>query len=257
VKHVLAERALELENAWAAVVGDDPLRKDAQAVFGGRNLTSLIPPATLDPTWDVGLRLSEFVTDHRSDLEALEARAGATLDNEMEDFGQATFVLLVKALSEWSDGEMGRLRGDLLRRYIGFPIWDAITYPIAVEHEVGERDGQIALYRVSPRETRLVQPVDPQKPKLSGMSTHHFGAFFARPGREKDYLWGRIDGCCQLIALLIDMLRDDGKASAIDGPALMRQACTAVLDEEWDHVPNARDLAEYMRSQITDPAPAT
>ena len=76
------------------------------------------------------------------------------------------------------------------------------------------------------------------------MATHHFGAFFARPGREQDYLWGRIDGCCQLVALLIDRLGEDGRASAIDGKAFMRDACVAALEEEWSHVPNARELAD-------------
>ena len=120
----------------------------------------------------------------------------------MGSFGGTTFTLLLAALADWREGRRAELRADLLRRYIGFPIWDAITYPLTVEHGVGERDGQIELYRVSPRETQIVQPPDRTKPKLAGMATHHFGAFFARPGREQDYLWGRIDGCCQLVALL-------------------------------------------------------
>jgi hypothetical protein len=89
------------------------------------------------------------------------------------------------------------------------------------------------------------------------MGVHHFGAFFDRPSRERDYLWGRIDGCCQLIALTIDVLREHGSTGAVDSKALMRQACVAVLEEEWHHVPEARDLAEHLWHQVSaDPPPA-
>jgi patatin-related protein len=257
VKRVLFERASDLERAWDGLVADAELRSRARAVFERTALEALLPPAELDPEWDLDAKLTEFVAANRSDLEGLEERARAALDDVMDAFGAKTFTRLLAALADWREGRQARLRADLLRRYIGFPIWDAITYPITVEHEVSERDSQIALYRVSPRETQVVQPPNTNTPKLAGMATHHFGAFFARPGREQDYLWGRIDGCCQLIALLIDRLREDGKASAIDGTAFMREACVAALEEEWSHVPNARDLANDMWKQVTDkPAPA-
>jgi patatin-related protein len=252
VKHVLFRRAAELERAWDTLAADDELRNRATAVFGGKALRALVPPVEFDPDWDLDTKLTELVAANRADLEALEERARAVLAGVMGAFGAQTFTHLVAALVDWRDGEQARLRADLLRRYIGFPIWDAITYPITVEHEVGERDGQIGLYRVSPRETRVVQPPDGTTPKLAGMATHHFGAFFARPGREQDYLWGRIDGCCQLVALLVDRLRHDGNPSQIDGPAFMRDACAAALEEEWSHVPNARDLATHLWKQVTD-----
>ena len=257
VKHVLFERALDLEHAWDTLVADDDLRTRAHATFGGAALRGLLPPAEFDPDWDLDTKLGEFVAANAADLEALETLARAVLEKAMGSFGGTTFARLLAALADWREGRRAELRADLLRRYIGFPIWDAITYPLTVEDGVGERDGQIELYRVSPRETQIVQPPDRTKPKLAGMATHHFGAFFARPGREQDYLWGRIDGCCQLVALLIDRLRQDGRASAIDGPAFMRDACAAALEEEWSHVPNARELATHLWSQVTDrPTPA-
>ena len=48
------------------------------------------------------------------------------------------------------------------------------------------------------------------------MGVHHFGAFFDRPSREQDYLWGRIDGCCQLITLMLDVLREHGSTDAVE-----------------------------------------
>ena len=252
VKSVLAGRAAALRGVWDALMADDKLRAQATTVFGRDALRALIPPPELDPSWDLDERLEEFIKHHLQALRALEKQATAQVRGVMDGFGQETFAALLEALSDWS-GERGKaLRLDLLRRYVGFPIWDAITYPIAVEHEVGERDGEIGIYRVSPRETSLVSPPDPKVPKLAGMSVHHFGAFFDRSSREKDYLWGRIDGCCQLITLMLDVLRDRGSTDAIQPSALMRRACVAVLTEEWPHVPGAHDLAEHLWRQVSD-----
>jgi len=255
VKHVLSERASDLEHAWDTLVADDDLRTRAHGTFGGAALGGLLPPAEFDPDWDLETKLSEFVAANASDLEALETLARAALENAMGSFGGTTFTHLLAALADWREGRRAELRADLLRRYIGFPVWDAITYPLTVEHGVGERDGQIELYRISPRETSLVTPPDRTAPKLAGMSVHHFGAFFDRSSRERDYLWGRIDGCCQLITLVLDVLRTHGSADAIDPTALMRRACVAVLREEWPHVPGARDLAEHLWRQVSDDPP--
>ena len=255
VKSVLAGRAAALRGVWDALMADDELRAQATTVFGRDALRALIPPPELDPSWDLDERLEEFIKHHLQALRALEKQATAQVRGVMDGFGQETFAALLEALSDWS-GERGKaLRLDLLRRYVGFPIWDAITYPIAVEHEVGERDGEIGIYRVSPRETSLVSPPDPKVPKLAGMSVHHFGAFFDRSSREKDYLWGRIDGCCQLITLMLDVLRDRGSTDAIQPSAFMRRACVAVLTEEWPHIPGAHDLAEHLWRQVSDDPP--
>jgi hypothetical protein len=38
--------------------------------------------------------------------------------------------------------------------------------------------------------------------KLAGSGLGHFGAFLRRPGRDKDYLWGRLDGADRIMRLL-------------------------------------------------------
>ena len=255
VKSVLAGRAAALAGVWDALMGDGELRAQATAIFGREALRPLIPPTDFDPSWDLEERLEEFIAHHLAGLKALESRAATQVDGVMGGFGQETFRQLLQAVSGWSGSRDEAVRLDLLRRYVGFPIWDAITYPIAVEHEVGERDGEIGIYRISPRETSLVSPPDPKAPKLAGMSVHHFGAFFDRSSREQDYLWGRIDGCCQLITLMLDVLRERGSTDAIQPTALMRQACVAVLTEEWPHVPGAHDLAEHLWRQVSDDPP--
>ena len=57
---------------------------------------------------------------------------------------------------------------------------------------------------MSPRDAKLLPPLDPSKPKqLAGFEKMHFGAFFDRAGRENDYLWGRLDGAERLIGLVL------------------------------------------------------
>ena len=133
VKHVLFERASDLEHAWDTLVADDDLRARAHGTFGGAALQGLLPPAEFDPDWDLETKLSEFVAANASDLEALETLARAALEKAMGSFGGTTFTRLLAALADWREGRRAELRADLLRRYIGFPIWDAITYPLTVE----------------------------------------------------------------------------------------------------------------------------
>ena len=104
--------------------------------------------------------------------------------------------------SELSAGWAPERRAELLVRYLGFPFWDLILYPIQSLADAGERDA-IEVVRMSPRDAKLLPPLDPDKPKLAGFATMHFGAFFDRAGRERDYLWGRLDGAERMIGLLL------------------------------------------------------
>jgi hypothetical protein len=67
----------------------------------------------------------------------------------------------------------------------------------------------VEVLRVSPLDVGLLRvPPDPEHPdappvKLKGVAAGHFGAFFQRPWRENDYLWGRLDAVERLIWLLI------------------------------------------------------
>ena len=77
------------------------------------------------------------------------------------------------------------VRLDLFTRYLGFPFWDVITFPVTMLTGLEERD-TIEVVRFSPRDTDLL--ADPQTPKLKGAALGHFGAFFHRSDRENDYL---------------------------------------------------------------------
>jgi hypothetical protein len=65
-----------------------------------------------------------------------------------------------------------------------------------------------------------------------------------RGGREKDYLWGRLDGAERLISIL---LRDSPEE---DKERWCMEAFRAILEEDEQAVPNAADLVRFVRSEI-------
>src|SRR4029079_3451026 len=148
---------------------------------------------------------------------------------------------LLQLRQGWDD----RVRSDLLIRYLGFPFWDILLYPIQALSDVGENDS-VEIGRMSPRDThRIPVPTLPgQKKKLIGAESHHFGAFLSRKGREQDYLWGRLDGAERLIGIL---LADAGEA---DKARWCKEAFRAILEEDEQAVPNAAALVEHVRGSI-------
>jgi patatin-related protein len=253
VKAVVAERAAALDAASAAVAAATEITRAAADVFAPGNLEALLPPAEDRPGWDADAALDAFVSRHAAGLRNLQTRAAETLGARMHDFGRTTFELLSKALAGCS---ATAARRDLLVRHIGFPLWDAITFPIAVQRGVTERDGQIEIRRISPLETSAVTPPE-GAPKLYGTGVHHFGAFFEERFRQNDYLWGRLDGCCQLVDLIVRRMLPADEADAFDAAPYARDACRAALQQEWQRLDKVRDLAANVWSQVTaEPPPA-
>ena len=56
---------------------------------------------------------------------------------------------------------------------------------------------------MSPHDSRLLAPLDAAEPKLKGIGTGHFAAFFKRRYRENDYLWGRLDAAERIVGLVL------------------------------------------------------
>jgi hypothetical protein len=133
----------------------------------------------------------------------------------------------------------------LLVRYLGFPFWDVLLYPIQALSDVGERD-HVEIVRMSPRDThRIPVPSSPKQPtKLVGATSHHFGAFLSRTGREQDYLWGRLDGAERLIGILL------ADADEADKDRWCKEAFRAILEEDEQAVPNAAALVRHVRTTI-------
>ena len=183
-----------------------------------------------------------YVQDHLADLGALEQALQKFLKAELATFTGDLYADLFQRTQSWAEER----KRALLSRYLGFEWWDLLLYPVQALSDVGERD-KVEVVRLSPRDaTRIPSPQPAGQPKLVGAGQHHFGAFLSkRDGREKDYLWGRLDGAERLLGIV---LRD---ATEADNELWFRKVASAILEEDKDALPNAGDLVGYVRSKVT------
>ncbi len=184
-----------------------------------------------------GLDAEAFVVAHRDELDATVTGLRDVLERTLDGFSAGLYRDLEALTASW-DAERRR---DVLVRYFGFPFWDVLLYPIQALCDVGERD-KVEVVRLSPHDATLLAPPAGER-KVKGAARHHFGAFFSRPDRENDYLWGRLDGAEQLIRLL---LPDDPELVA----EWARRAFAAIVDEEAGTLIHIRPLVAHLRSQI-------
>jgi patatin-related protein len=187
-----------------------------------------------------GFDAHAFVQEHGAQLDELEEALRAYLKQQLSGFTADLYSGLLQLTEGWSDER----RWDLLVRYLGFPFWDVLLYPIQALSDIGERD-HVEIVRLSPRDSHRI-PVEgePNQKKLIGAQKGHFGAFLSRRGREQDYLWGRLDGAERLIGILLADGPDEDKQRWCD------EAFRAILKEDQQAVPKASDLVRRVRETI-------
>ena len=202
------------------------------------DVLAVFAQAPIDASIDHGRGPAEYAAGHADELARLEQAFGKALEAKLAGSGEA----LYRRLHDLSEGWAPERRADLLVRYLGFPYWDVLLYPIQAVADVGERDA-IEVVRMSPRDTKLLPPLDPRNPKLAGAGKMHFGAFFDRAGRENDYLWGRLDGAERLIGLVLGAgFTDDERAG------WCRKAFAAIVEEEDGALAKAKPLLDHVRN---------
>lgn len=96
--------------------------------------------------------------------------------------------------------------GRVAHDYHGFGARDQVLYPLLVVSGIRERD-VIHTVRVSPFDARSGLCDKSLAQKVAGVKVGHFGAFFKRSWRSNDILWGRLDGVCELVDVLVDEAR--------------------------------------------------
>lgn len=228
-----------LDEILAALAKDREIVGALQEIFSEENVKDANPDDRLD--------LGRFVDAHRDTLVGVRAKIRGVVSRTLPAFEeglQADLLDLRDRCGAW-------LKHDLVTRYLGFPFWDMLVFPLQAVSSVGERD-HVEVYRMSPNDVRLLGEKD-----LRGMSLFHFGAFFDRGGREGDYLWGRLDAAERLVKLLLDVrghpptLASPGAPSAVEPtPALDELAVEclpafrAILAEERSALPNYEKLPE-------------
>jgi patatin-related protein len=205
------------------------LTDEVLACFGQASVDDWILERKLGP--------AEFVEERAKPLAKVEQEFGKALEAALQGFGERLFEDVFEVARGWPPER----RQEILVRFLGFPIWDSLLYPMQALADAGERDA-VSIVRMSPLDAKLLPPLDPSKPKLSGVGIMHFGAFFSRAGRESDYLWGRLDGAERLIGLLLGDAPEDERALWVG------RAFAAIVEEEEQALPKARELLDHARS---------
>jgi patatin-related protein len=247
-KERLYERVASLRVINATVAEDTLLVDTAREAFSPEEMSSA--------RGDDDTALDEFLARQGGRLDAVRGRAASIVSRALPPIELQLHRDLLDIMSEWDDD----LRGDLLTRYLGFPFWDILVFPLQDTSGVGERD-HVEVYRMSPHDVNLLAPREKKKrekwkkEKLKGMSLFHFGAFFDRQGRECDYLWGRLDAVERLVKLLLDARPEPKSIATPPGPeprglsqdelaAECKPAFEAILADERGFLPQAGNLIE-------------
>src|ERR671936_149569 len=223
---------------WQAI---DELRA---AMSGGefdselsRGVTACFPTEAIARFLETnGFAPDAYARSKEAELRALRESLRAFLRERLHDFSSHLYDDLVRLTDSWPWPR----RKELLVRYLGFPLWDVLLFPIQSVADAGERDA-VEVIRMSPRDTHLLRAPRPGH-KLEGVGFGHFRGFFARRYRENDYLWGRLDAAERLIGIVL----------GTDHPDFRRwcgHAFLAILDEEEAALPRIGSLVSALRTQ--------
>lgn len=181
-----------------------------------------------------------FAATHSAELGGLIAAYHDALTLYQADSAKALWPIFNEETKGWADTP----RRALLYRWVGFPLWDALIYPLIALSRLPQLT-PIQAQRISPLDNTLLQATDAKGEtiaKLLGTRVQHFGGFLAREWRENDYLWGRLDG----VVILLGML---GKAAWTDQS--VPGAITAVLDGETARLTAVRSTIDSLRTSVT------
>jgi patatin-related protein len=179
----------------------------------------------------------QFAAQHADDIAALVTAYTGVLQGYSSDSARSLWQRFTELTQAWPDLP----QWDLIGRYLGFPLWDALIYPIIALSRLPQLSA-VQLQRVSPLDAKLLNPTGGAgKPKLRGTAVHHFGGFFDREWRENDYLWGRLDAA----ELILGILGQHGWTSA------SHDALSAIVAAESAQLETVKDLLNSLRDQLT------
>lgn len=180
-----------------------------------------------------------FVKKNGADMDDLAGNLGELLRAAKDQLHASLYGDFQTITADWPPAQ----REEVVLRYLGFPFWDAMIYPITALSEAGELR-PLQIVRVSPNDsTRL--GLRTAKDKLKGVDVAHFGAFFKREWRENDYLWGRLDAAERLLGLV---LHGEGDLRASD--SVVKPALAAILAEERPALTSVTELIDELDRKV-------
>ncbi|MCC6912333.1 MAG: patatin-like protein [Rhodospirillaceae bacterium] len=137
---------------------------------------------------------------------------------------------------------------ELLEHYVGFAVWDVLTFSITNWRDLDEFD-EIRVDRLSPDDSQTLRKGDASA-TLKGIQFHHFGAFFSLAYRQNDYLWGRLHAAERLIDIVLDAAKIEGAGEDIDVLALKASAFEAILRAEAKVLSECGDLISTLSADV-------
>ncbi|MSO72952.1 MAG: patatin-like protein [Rhodospirillaceae bacterium] len=141
-------------------------------------------------------------------------------------------------------------RRELVEHYIGFAVWDVLTFSITNWRDLDEFD-EIRVDRLSPNDAQSLRQGDAAA-SLQGVKFHHFGAFFCLAYRQNDYLWGRLHAAERLIHIVLDAARIEGAGQDVDVAAIKAMAFTEILDNEEPQLSECGPLITQLRRDVAN-----
>ena len=137
---------------------------------------------------------------------------------------------------------------ELLEHYVGFAVWDVLTFSITNWRDLDEFD-EIRVDRLSPDDSQALRKGDASA-TLKGIQFHHFGAFFCLAYRQNDYLWGRLHAAERLIDIVLDAAKIEGAGEDIDVVGLKASAFEAILRAEAKVLSECGDLISTLSADV-------
>jgi patatin-related protein len=183
-----------------------------------------------------GLQPAVFITEHAEQLTQVVDEVATFQREQLSGFNEDLFGQLSALATDWAEAR----RRDLIVRYLGFPIWDVLLYSIQQLANAGEKDA-VEVVRLSPYEADVLEMKAADK--VQGKKRFHFGAFFDRKARENDYLWGRLDGAANLIAVVLGKDHPKYRAWCL-------LAFAAILREEREALPNIAPTLQALGKEV-------
>jgi len=208
-----------------------------EAAFGETLLTPLIQSGQVEP--------HAFLDEYGDRVDAYYAALRNAIWDDKTPLHQSLSAI-VAGCADWPEPAAR----EFLTRFVGFPFWDIMIFPLSDMGDVGELY-EIRGVRMSPNDSRLIIDGGAEK-KLRGVRYQHFGAFFSRYARENDYLWGRLDAAERLIDVLVDAaLEDTGHEVPTDEYMPEKtMALDAILNDEERHLHVLKSRISALRRML-------
>lgn len=221
VKQALYGFILQVREAQALLNADASLKTRIQNFFSEKTITDVFAQVSRNKLGFDDF-VEKFVDAGAEPLSDLVDSIGEHYEQRLNSFRGDLFAAFQSLTHNWADA----YKKKLMVRYLGFPYWDIMIYPLKLLSDVGELD-EIEVIRMSPLETNYLS--DEGTGKLQGVGVGHFKAFFKREYRENDYLWGRFDMAERAIRLIFGEV--DG-VSEQETRQLCKEAFEAIAEEE-------------------------